>query len=203
MLAERPRNKFCASSDLSLTLAPTGQVCRGSCQLPLQLRPGSCLATLPFWQRSSGWLLSSRFNHGRPNWADRFQLCTSRRGRAGCALLRNVCFSFHRRGGGRDSSACGCGGLRARPACSGWLRNGSLTSSLARERSGRAHLLKRRRYGFLFAGLGFESCRRRRFRRGFLRLRRRRCFPRSLRFCFTRNDYFLRVHLPDEGKAAE
>src|SRR5438034_673621 len=99
--------------------------------------------------------------------------------------------------------ACGCGGLRARTACSGWLRSGSLTSSLACERSGRAHLLKRRRYGFLFAGLGFDSRWRRRFRRGFLRLRRRRCFPRSLRFCFTRNDYFLRVHLPDDGKAAE
>jgi len=152
---------------------------------------------------SSAGLLSSGFNHGRPNWSYRFQFCTSRRGRTGCALLRNMRFSFHRRGGGRDNWACRCDSLRARPACSGWLRNGSFTSSLARKRSRRAHLLKRRRHGFLFAGLGFDSCRRRRFRRGFLRLRRRRCFPGSFRFCFMRNDYFLRLHLPDEGKAAQ
>src|SRR6266496_1810638 len=73
-------------------------------QLPLQhARSRSRRRSLSFCRRSSAWLLSSRFNHGRPNSADRFQLGTSRRGRARCAFLLDLGLSFHRRGSCRDN----------------------------------------------------------------------------------------------------
>jgi hypothetical protein len=159
--------------------------------------------SLSFCRRSSAWLLSSRFNNGRSNWADRFQLGTPRRGRARCAFLLDLGFSFHRRGSCRDSWSWRCGRLRARRVFSGWLRNRSVISPLRSNRSRRAHLLKRGRDGFLFARPGFGSHRCGRFRRGLLRLRRRRCLLGSLRFCFMRNDYFLRMdHLADKENAA-
>jgi hypothetical protein len=149
---------------------------RGRCRLPLQhARSRSRRRSLPFCRGSSGRLLSSRFNDGRPNWADRFQLATPRRGRARCALLLNVRFSFHWRGGCRNNWARRRRRFRVRRACSGWLRNRSVILPLRSKRSCRAHLVKRRRDGFLFAvlGLGSRGCSR--FRRGLLRLRRRRC----------------------------
>src|SRR5438552_13330428 len=47
--------------------------------------------------RSAG-LLSSRFNHGRPDRADRLQLCTSWLRGARRASLLYQCFPFHRLG---------------------------------------------------------------------------------------------------------
>ena len=169
-----------------------------------QLRRGHLhVRSLPFCRRSSAWLLSSRFNHGRPNWADRFQLGTSRRGWARCALWLNLRFSFHRPRSLRDNWAWRHR-FRVRRGCCGWLRNRSVIFPLRSKRSCRAHLVKRGRDGFFFARLGFGSCGCRRFRRGLLRLRRRRCLLGSLRFCFMRNDYFLRMdHLADKENAAE
>ena len=169
-----------------------------------QLRRGHLLVrSCRFCRRSSAWLLSSRFNHGRPNWADRFQLGTSRRGRARCALWLNLRFSFHRPRSLRDNWAWRRR-FRVRRGCSGWLGNRSVIFPLRSKRSCRAHLVNRGRDGFFFARLGFPSCGCGRFRRGLLRLRRRRCLLGSLRFCFMRNDYFLRMdHLADKENAAE
>jgi hypothetical protein len=159
--------------------------------------------SLPFCRGSSARLLSSGFNDGRPNWADRFQLGTSRRGRARCSFLLDLGFSFHRRGSCRDSWSRRGRRFRVRRACSGWLRNRSVILPLRSKRSCRTHLVKRGRDGFLFARLGFGSRGCSRFRRGLLRLRRRRCLLGSLRFCLMRNDYFLRVHPSEKHKAAE
>ena len=169
-----------------------------------QLRRGHLLVrSCRFCRGSSAWLLSSRFNHGRPNWADRFQLATSRRGRARCALWLNLRFSFHRPRSLRDNWAWRRR-FRVRRGCCGWLRNRSVIFSLRSKRSCRAHLVKRGRDGFFFARLGFGSRGCRRFRRGLLRLRRRRCLLGSLRFRFMRNHYFLRMdQLADKENAAE
>jgi hypothetical protein len=170
-----------------------------------RLRCGRLLATLPFWQRSRAWLLSSRFNHSRSNGTDRFELGTSRRGRARCAFLLDWGVSFNRCGSCRDNWSWRRRCFQVRRAFSGWLRNSSFFLSLHSKRSCRAHLVERGRDGFLFfARLGFGSCRCGRFRRGLLRLRRWRCLLGSLRFCLMRNDYFLRMHhLDDKENAAE
>ena len=159
--------------------------------------------SLPFCRGSSARLLSSGFNDGRPNWTDRFQLGTSRRGRARCSFLLDLGFSFHRRGSCRDSWSWRGRRFRVRRAFSGRLRNRSVILPLRSKRSCRTHLVKRGRDGFLFARLGFGSRGCSRFRRGLLRLRRRSCLLGSLRFCFMRNDYFLRVDPSGKHKAAE
>src|SRR5437660_9019066 len=66
-----------------------------------KLRRGSLLeaSSHSLCRGRSARLLSSRFNHGRPDRADRLQLCTSWLGRARRASLLYQCFPFHWLGG--------------------------------------------------------------------------------------------------------
>src|SRR6266700_6490326 len=152
-LARSPRKGFRAASLLRCPEPDALSVLNiyGCTARARQLRRGHLLVrSCRFCRGSSAWLLSSRFNHGRPNWADRFQLGTSRRGRARCALWLNLRFSFHRPRSLRDNWAWRRR-FRVRRGCCGWLRNRSVIFPLRSKRSRRAHLVNRGRDGFLFA----------------------------------------------------
>ena len=196
-LARSPRKEFCgfaqfvarslfstisAGDSLSASRSQHRHRCSRS-------RHGS----LPFCRRSSAWLLSSGFHHRRPNWADWFRLWYFAAWTdAMRSFARTVGFSFTGVGVAKQL-AIPRPRFRVRRAFSGRLRNELHFPPPQQALLPFAFASSVGATDFFSRDLGLVRAGCCRFRWGLLRLRRRRCLLGSLRFCFVRNDHFLRV----------